>query len=256
MTAKRKAVAAALLAAVTLLGGCGMPDDLNDLSGQLNDLSGQLNDWLGGQEAWTPQESDAVSIASDGSVTEMMEDTLDQSYYDVTELESMITSEVAAYNAENGADSIKIESFEHDGTNVSITLWYASCEDYASFNNTEFYCGTMIGAQIEGYLFEADFSRVSEGELTGGTVDYTSVFEDMSAGVVIVQAPMEVHVEEGAVTFISTNAEMISADTVNANGEQEEEEALVLPSSKIYEEETTYEEEKLANRVYIIYNVY
>ncbi|MCD8015482.1 MAG: hypothetical protein LUG99_20440 [Lachnospiraceae bacterium] len=247
MTAKRKAVAAALLAAVTLLGGCGMPDELSD-------LSGQLNDWLGGQEAWTPQESDAVSIASDGSVTEIMEDTLDQSYYDVTELENMITSEVGAYNAENGADSIKIESFEHDGTSVSITLWYGSCEDYASFNNTEFYSGSIIGAQIEGYLFETDFYRVSSG-VTGNTVDYTSVFGDMSAGVVIVQAPMEVHVEEGEVTFISTNAEMISADTVNANGEQEEEEALVLPSSKVYEEETTYEEEKLANRVYIIYSL-
>lgn len=233
MTAKRRAVAAALLAAVLMLNGCEILEQ---------------------QMAWTPQESDAISIAADGSVTEIVQETLDQSYYDLTELKTMIDSEVEAYNAENGEDSIKVETFTNDGNVVTLHIWFASADDYAAFNNVEFFCGSIISAQLDGYLFDTSFYRVEDGAVSGNTVSYSTVFEDMSANVLVVQAPMEVHIEDGNVIFISTNAEMISSDTVNANGEQEESEALVLPSSKIYEgEETTWAEQKEANRVYIIY---
>ncbi|MCC8066964.1 MAG: hypothetical protein LIO94_07670 [Clostridiales bacterium] len=232
MTAKRRTAMAVLLAAVMLLSGCQMLD---------------------GQEAWTPQESDAISIASDGSVTEIVQEVLDQSYYDLAELESMINSEVEAYNTENGADSVKIMSLNGEDSSVTLKLWYASASDYAEFNNTEFYYGSIINAQLEGYLFDTSFYRINNGAASGNTVDSGTVFENMAAQVVIVQAPLEVHVD-GEVTFTSSNAEMISSDTVNANGEQEETEALVLPSSAVYEgEETTYAEQKIANRVYIIY---
>ncbi|MCD8346524.1 MAG: hypothetical protein LUD16_00990 [Lachnospiraceae bacterium] len=231
MRAKKRAVAAVLAAAVMLLGGC---DIVN-------------------QTEWTPESSDAISIAADGSITEIVQETLDQSYYDVTELESMINTEVAEYNSEHGADSITVEEFGNDGSTVTLKLRFSSADDYAEFNNVEFYCGSIINAQLEGYLFDVSFYRVTDGEASGSTVSYTKVFEDMSATVVIVQAPMEVHFEDSEVTFVSTNADMLSANTVNASGEQEETEALVLPSSKVYEgEETTYAEQKEANRVYII----
>ncbi|MCD7716267.1 MAG: hypothetical protein LUI39_07430 [Lachnospiraceae bacterium] len=239
MTAKKRAAAAGLLAAVTMLGGCSEMEQL-----------------IGGQTAWTPQESDAISIAADGSVTEIVQDTLDESYYDVSELESMINSEITEYNSEHGEDTIRIDSFENEGTAVTLKLWYSSAEDYAEFNNAEFFSGSIIGAQIEGYLFDTSFYQVEDGVADDTALGSSRVFQDMSLQVVIVQAPMEVHVEEGTVIYISTNAEMISSDTVNANGEQEDEgEVLVLPSSKVYEgEEVSYEEEKLANRVYILYD--
>ncbi|MCD7955581.1 MAG: hypothetical protein LUG93_07500 [Lachnospiraceae bacterium] len=236
-TAKRRAVLTALCAAVMLLGGCDTLDDMLNLD-----------------STWTPQESEAISIASDGSVTEIVQETLDQSYYDLTELEEMINAEVDEYNAENGEDSITVKSLTNDDSTVTLKLWYSSAEDYAAFNNVEFFCGSIISAQLEGYLFDTSFYRVKEGELSGSEVSYTAVFNDMSAEVVIVQAPMEVHIEGQSVTYVSVNAEMISADTVNATGDQEEEEGLVLPSSKVYEgEEETYAEQKIANRVYIVY---
>jgi len=234
VTAKKRAALAVICAGAMLSGGCST-----------------LN--LGGT-AWTPQESEAISVASDGSVTEIVQETLDQSYYDLTELEEMINSEVDEYNAENGEDSVEVRSFSNDGSTVTLKLWYSSTEDYAAFNNIEFFSGSIISAQLEGYLFDVSFYRVTDGEISGSEVSYSTVFEDMSAEVVIVQAPMEVHVEGQDVTFISTNAEMISADTVYASGETDEQEALVLPSSKVYEgEEESYAEQKIANRVYIIY---
>lgn len=236
-TAKRRAALALICVAVMLLGGCGTLDDMLNLD-----------------SAWTPQESDAISIASDGSVTEIVQETLDQSYYDLTELEEMINAEVDAYNAENGEDSITVKSFTNDSSTVTLKLLYSSAEDYAAFNNVEFFCDSIISAQLEGYLFDTNFYRIEDGEISGGEVSYSAVFGDMSAEVVIVQAPMEVHVEGESVTYISSNAEMISADTVNATGDQEEEEGLVLPSSKVYGgEDETYAEQKLANRVYIVY---
>ncbi len=214
MRKRRKGLTAVLCATVLLLGGCSA-----------------------GGSAWTPQEPDAISVSSDGSVTEIVQETLDKSYYDAAELEEMIHSSVEAYNQKHNGDSVKIVSYKEDDGDVTLKLSYASTEDYAAFNNIEFYQGSIINAQMEGYLFDTSFYRIKDGKQSGDAVDSSAVFNDMSAEVVIVQAPLEVHVD-GKVRYISTNAGAISASTVNASGETNED---------------SYAEQKKANRVYIIY---
>ncbi len=196
---------------------------------------------LGGcssKNAWTPQEPDAISVSSDGSVTEIVQETLDASYYDPDELDAMITAAVEAYNQEHGEDTIKIESYEETDGDVTLKLSYAAGTDYAAFNNVEFYQGSIINAQMAGYLFDTSFYRIKDGKISGDAIDSSSVFEDdMSAEVLIVEAPLEIHVD-GKIQYISTNADLLSESTAYAKGQSGE---------------GSYEEQKKANLVYIIY---
>ncbi len=234
--ARRRPYRAALLAVLALgamlLGGCELLE----------------------QNSWQPQEPDAVSIAEDGSVTEFVSDTLDAAYYSATELEAMIQNEVAEYNAAHGEDTILIDKLEMEEGKVSLVMTYASAEDYASFNNTEFFYGTLISAQLEGYLFDVPYKKVEEGVVQAEAVDGSEVVRGLDKQVLVLKAPMEVRVP-GDVLYTSANAEILSTDVVNATGVQEEEQGLVLPSNAVYKaEESSFAERSAANRVYIIFD--
>ena len=235
MIAKKIPIAAALAAGVMLLGGCEMLE----------------------QNKWTPQEPAAISIDKEGVITEIIQDTLDESYYDAAELQNMITSEVEDYNAKNGEDSIVVKELEAADGKVSLKMEYASAQDYAEFNNTEFYYGSVINAQLSGYLFDVSYKKVSNGVVQGSTVSGSEVIKRMDKQVLVLRAPMEVHVP-GKVLFTSTNAEVLAADVVNATGESDNEaEGLILPSNAVYkaEDEASFAEAAAANRVYIIFDM-
>lgn len=229
-------ITAVMAAGVMLLGGC---ESL-------------------GQKPWTPQQAAAVSLDEDGKITEIIQETLGAAYYDAAELQNMVTSEVADYNAKHGADTIKVISFEAADGKVTLKMEYASAGDYAEFNNTEFYYGSMINAQLSGYLFDVSYKRVSDGVVQGGPVSGTQVIKGMDKQVLVLRAPMEVQVP-GEILYTSTNADVLSANVVNATGQQEEaeDEGLVLPSNAVYKakDKATFAETAAANRVYIVFDL-
>lgn len=225
--------AALAAAAMLLLGGCDM-----------------LN-----QEEYSPGEPDSVSVAKDGTITEYVSETLGEAYYDETELEGMISSEVNAYNQENGEGSVTVRSMEIQDGKADLVLEFASAEDFASFNNIEFYYGSIINAQLAGYLFDTDFKQVRDGVVEGDAVSASQAMQDMSAQVLIVEGPLEVRVP-GSVTYTSTNSEVLSESVVNATGESDEkdQEELILPSNAVYtKSEESFEEQTAGKRVYIIF---
>lgn len=226
-------IAAVLAGGAVMLGGC---------------------DKLGG-EKWVPKEPAAISIKKDGTITEIVNEKLDESWYDAAELQNMINSEVSDYNSKSGEESVKVAAFESEGGAVKLEMQYASAEDYAAFNNVEFYYGSMINAQLEGYLFDVSYKKVRDGIVQGSSVSGSEVIKNMADQVLIVRAPLEVEVP-GEVTFTSTNAEVLSSSVVNATGEQDEEEkeGLLLPSNEVYMgEEASLAERAAANRVYIVF---
>lgn len=236
MRAGKIAAVAALGMGVMLLGGCDM---------------------LNRQQKWEPQEDAAISISEDGVITEYVNDTLDESYYSASELEKMITSDVADYNAAHGENTIQVKSYEAaDGGKVSLVMEYATADDYATFNNVEFYSGSMINAQLAGYLFDGSFKKVKNGVVQGSSVSGSEVIKSMSAEVLVVTAPLEVHVP-GTVLYTTDNAEVLASDDVNATGKTAEEAAdtgLELPSKQVYMgEEKSFDEKAAASRAYIIW---
>ena len=234
MTGKKTGTAAALMAGVLLLGGCSM---------------------LGGS-TWEPKAETAVSIKKDGSITEQVQESFDASYYNADELQNMITSSVSQYNTEHGENSVTVGEFRAEDQTADLTMQYASAEDYAQFNNTEFYYGSMINAQLEGYLFDVSYKKIQNGVVTETSVSGSEVIKEMDKQVLVVRAPMEIQVP-GNVLYTSSNAEVLSGNVVNATGEQEDEsEGLVLPSNSVYKKDkNTYAEQTAANRVYIIFDM-
>lgn len=236
MLMRKTLAAAALFAGVSLLGGCDMLQ----------------------QETWEPQESAAISIDEAGSITEIIQEKLDAAYYDAAELQTMIEKEVADYNSQHGENSITVKTYEAAEGSVKLIMEYATAEDYAAFNNVEFYYGSMINAQLEGYLFDVSYKKVRDGVVQGSEVSGSEVIRNMADTVLVVRAPLEVKVP-GEVIYTSTNAEVLETSVVNATGEQEDEadEGLVLPSNAVYRgQEATFEEQAAANRVYIVFEEY
>lgn len=233
MLMRKTLAAAALFAGVSLLGGCDMLQ----------------------QETWEPQESAAISIDEAGSITEIIQEKLDAAYYDAAELQTMIDKEVADYNSQHGENSITVKTYEAAEGSVKLIMEYATAEDYAAFNNVEFYYGSMINAQLEGYLFDVSYKKVRDGVVQGSEVSGSEVIRNMADTVLVVRAPLEVKVP-GEVIYTSTNAEVLETSVVNATGEQEDEadEGLVLPSNAVYRgQKATFEEQAAANRVYIVF---
>lgn len=211
--------AAVLLSGIVLLSGCEKTSE----------------------EEWVPQKPAAISIDPDGKVTEYLSEELDQSYYSFEELSSMLTSEAASYNSEHGEGCVTVTKAEQNGKKAELVITYASGEDYAGFNHEEFYYGSMIHAQMAGYLFDVSFRQVSDGVVQGSEVSGSEALKNMADMVVVVQAPLEVHVP-GSVSFTSTNGTVLSADTVYAEESGEEEGLSGGP------------EDEAADRVYIIFD--
>lgn len=171
------------------------------------------------EKEWKPQKSSAISVGKDGTITEYVSDTLDESYYSDTELQSMIESEISDYNSKNGENSVSMKDFQVNGKDVQLTMEYKKAEDYAQFNHTEFYYGSMINAQLAGYLFDVSYKEVKNGAAGSAEISGTDVLKNMASEVMVVTAPLEVHVP-GNVLYTSDNAQVLSADDVYASGKQ------------------------------------
>ena len=163
----------------------------------------------------------------------------------------------ADYNSKHGENTIQVKSYEaSDDGKVHLVMEYATANDYAVFNNVEFYSGSMINAQLEGYLFDGSFKKVKNGVVQGSAVSGSEVVKKMAAEVLVVTAPLEVHVP-GNVLYTTSNAEVLASDDVNATGKTAEEatdKGLELPSKQVYIGEEKSFDEKAAARpgVYLI----
>lgn len=224
------------------LSGCGLQDTIEEM--------------LGGK-AWEPGETNLV-VREDGTLTETVIDSLDQNYYNSGELEQMINSTVSEYNQNNGADAVIVDSLSLENNQVVLTMTYKSAADYADYNNVRFYNGSMLGAEMEGYLFYNQFRKVSEGVAEGENITNEEPLKHKEYQVLVTDASHLVQVP-GDVVYVSANASPIGRREVQPVEEIEvkQAEGLVLPSSAVYVEEkadvpvTAKDLEK--NYLYIIY---
>ena len=200
MTGRKIAALAALCTGVMLVNGCSMLDQ---------------------EKEWKPQKSSAISVGKDGTITEYVNDTLDESYYSTSELQSMIESQISDYNSKNGENSVSMKDFQINGKTVQLTMEYGKAEDYAQFNHVEFYYGSMINAQLAGYLFDVSYKEVKHGIAGSASVSGTEVLKNMASEVMVVTAPLEVHIP-GNVLYTSENAQILSADDVYASGKADD----------------------------------
>ncbi len=186
-------------------------------------------------------ETTTLTALGDGTVKETVIDTLDESYYNSEDLKKMIDETVASYCGEQGEGAVVVDAFTAENGKVVLDMTYQTAADYAGYNNVVFFNGSMLEAQMEGFLFNHDFLKVTEGA-AGNKISSEEPLSHKEYMVLVTDASHAVRVP-GEVRYVSANSLTSDAYTV-VPGEPEEstDQVLILPSSAVYVQEKTSDE--------------
>ncbi len=91
-----------------------------------------------------------ISISKEGKITTAMAESFGADYYQQDELQNMILSEAAAYNAEKGEDCIGVEKVQTEKGIVNVIMKFDGAECYADYKETTFFVGTIAEAKEKG----------------------------------------------------------------------------------------------------------
>ena len=198
------------------------------------------------EEEWVPVRT-TLEVGEDGSITETIMEKLDQAYYDAGELKSMIDSSVRSYAGEHGPQAVAVNECEIADGQVNLAMTYSTWEDYAAYNHVAFYNGSMLGAELEGYLFLGPFREVHKKDLTLSDVGSDEVLAHKEYQVLITDASHDIRVP-GRIVYLSANAGIITGSVAGPAAAAGEEDVPVpdgRPASR---------EESEKSWLYIVYD--
>lgn len=87
-----------------------------------------------------------VGVRKDGSIMAVMVESFDEAYYQIGELEQMITAEVADYNADKGVEAIWVDQVATQNGLVNVRLKFADPKTYGEYTDSFFFSGTISEA--------------------------------------------------------------------------------------------------------------
>lgn len=143
-------------------------------------------------------EEDSVYVNKNGEILGAIVESFDKDYYDADELQEMLEQDVMEYNAENGKDSIEVDSFKASGGEIKVIMNYSNWADYAHFNDVQFFAGML--SDIQGKNYGANVSFISKD---GG--DPVSLEEiDGDYKVILLEEKIVVQTS-GKIAYVSSN---------------------------------------------------
>ncbi len=148
-------------------------------------------------------QSTNLKVEKNGTVISTIVEDFGKEYYSAEGLETMISEEINAFNGDNPeAVSLKEVMIPQDSEGlIMVTMQFASAENYADFNDTELFYGTLIQAKEAGYtlpqklLSASDLSKtIGQEEITAAEKKYVLIFAENT----MVQLPKKaVYISEG-----------------------------------------------------------
>lgn len=223
------------------LGGCSVMDEVDQM------LPAKVESF----------DRTTLTAVKNGTVKESVIDRLDENYYNSDDLKKMIDETVGEYCAKNGEGAILVDAFSAEEGQIVLDMTYRSAQDYADYNNVVFFNGSILEAQLEGFLFNHDFRRVTDGAAEEARIPADEPLSHKEYTVLVTDASHAVRVP-GKIKYVSANA-LAQDDYTVVPGEPEEsaEQVLVLPSSAVYVQEKTDDEtaaELDRSLIYILYD--
>lgn len=172
-------------------------------------------------EAFTA-DVNTVYVEKNGKVQTVDAEVFEESYYDEKELRDYIKKEVDAYTENNAKGSVKLSELTVENGTAKMKMAFKTVEDYTAFNGIELYQGSAVNALASGYRFDADFSKVEEGKITG-TASKEEIYEQDDLNVVIIKANINVQID-GEIQYVSTeNVTVTGSNTVTiSDGDKKE----------------------------------
>lgn len=143
-------------------------------------------------------EENAVYVNKDGEIVSAIVESFDKEYYDADELQAMLEQSVAEYNAENGKDSIEIDSFKLDDGVLKVIMNYLTWADYSNFNDVQFFAGRLSDIQGKNYGKNITFEGRDGSE--------SVAFEDIDGDYQVILVEEKIVVQTaGKIAYVSEN---------------------------------------------------
>ncbi|MBO4976994.1 MAG: hypothetical protein J6C54_04545 [Lachnospiraceae bacterium] len=187
MRGRRKAGAilcSILCLAMLLLGGCGQTEVPDTLS--------------------VP----AISVTNKGKVTAYLIEDFDKDYYDLAELQALVTEELAEFNSSHktaeGQDTVKMISLTEatDGSQtVKLVLEFRNIASYTEYTGMELFYGTVTQAYEAGCDLDKELTSVKDGS----TIDKMGIYEHGNKNILIAREKVRIY-GPGKALYISTGA--------------------------------------------------
>lgn len=168
------------------------------------------DDW----KDWAPT-TNSIQVHGDGTLTETIFDKLDQSWYQGNELQDMIARSMNEYNASNGEGAVRVTSYTDAGGDVKVVIDYRTGEDYSRYNNTVFCSGSMLDAQMQGFLFSGPFFAVTGSDMSDEALDSSEPLSHKEYNVVISDASHVLQVP-GDIRYVSGGVQIVNSHTAQA----------------------------------------
>lgn len=130
------------------------------------------------EAVYVPITSNTIEVLEDGSITGYIVEPFDKDYYDIKELETMVRTEMEAYNEEKmeltkGQARVpvvvdKVRMAEDGSKKAVVALNFANAAVYQDYMDRELFYGTLAEAIAEGYDVDKKLAEVKGGKVLTG----------------------------------------------------------------------------------------
>lgn len=160
-------------------------------------------------------EETSLKFEKDGTVVNTIVEDFDETLYNADDLKGMVLSEVAAFNTSAGADSISVDKIATDDGKVTLSMTYAGAGEYAEFNNTILFSGTVSEAYEAGLNFDISLTSTQKD---GGKIGKEDILQMGDSRMIILEEPVIV-ITSSPILYTSDNVEVLSGKRVKVTGE-------------------------------------
>lgn len=174
-----------------------------------------------------------LTIAEDGTITFEEIVTLDENYYDASEMKSYVKEQIKDFNKESKSGTIKLKRFESHGSEVYLRTEYSTAAAYRDFTKYDFSIGKISDLQKDGVAFDDTFVAVESG-LKGSLTPTETVTENTKLNAVSIEENVTVIVP-GTIAYVSDSNTTLNGENSVTIAQEDAASDAVVTTYIIYE---------------------
>ena len=156
------------------------------------------------------------TLSKDGTLEAVIVTDFDENLYSVTELEEMMSDEIAQYSKVPGNnEAVKIGSVKCEDGVLTAVMGYASVADYAAFNRR-----TLSVEAFDKAIADGDI-KISLHEVHDGTAVEINALTDTDKLDMLITDETGYITFPGKVKYLSSGVEAVTAKQVNVTEEMD-----------------------------------
>lgn len=150
-----------------------------------------------------------VIINKKGEITHRIVEAFDKGYYNEDELREDINDELSEYCKDKDEKAARLVSLEIKDGMAAAQISFAKPEDYAAFNEVDFFYGSVDEAIEQQYTTDVTLKGSGNDEEPIGKLEFEALGDKM---IVIVSEPV-VYEVPGKIAYTTANIEILDDTT-------------------------------------------